>query len=95
MNFRFTIPHENWPFRSRKGSFALYFHSRPQYGHTHTSIEERDRTNGIFASMKKPDRYVLSENLALVDLMLQTCSCFDDAYAVQAEIHRKFQQVLG
>jgi protein involved in polysaccharide export with SLBB domain len=60
-----------------------------------TAIEERGRNVDIFGSVKKPGRYALSENMTLIDLLLQAGGYTEDAYDVQAEIARVTRTGLG
>ncbi len=60
-----------------------------------TAVEERDRFVDIFGSVKKPGRYMLSEGMTIVDLLLQAGGYTEDAYVGQAEITRVSRTGLG
>jgi protein involved in polysaccharide export with SLBB domain len=60
-----------------------------------STIEIADRTVGIYGRIKKPGEYQLSNEMTLLDLLLQAGGYTTDAWAVQAEISRMTRIGLG
>jgi len=60
-----------------------------------TDIEITNKTVRIDGRVKKPGEYQLTNNMTLLDLLLQAGGYTEDAWAVQAEIARMARKGLG
>jgi len=89
------VPFNLWNLFANKAGDTLLLPNDRIVIYPRTAIEERERYVDIFGSVKKPGHYALSENMTLVDLLLQAGGYTEDAYDVQAEIARITRTGLG
>lgn len=79
---------------SQEGNFALEPEDRIIIFPI-SAVEVTDRIVRIDGRVKKPGEYQLTNNMTLLDLLLQAGGYTDDAWAVQAEISRIERKGLG
>jgi protein involved in polysaccharide export with SLBB domain len=60
-----------------------------------TALETKHRTVKIFGRVKNPGEYQLTEDMTLLDLLLQSGGYTEDAWAIQGEVSRINRKGLG